>query len=352
MGLDRPRFDLDKLGPFRQTTRANGGDAPADPKKNDGWQGPNRVEFVAMPTDALTTINITEKNPALLYLLSLTTKGSRDTQRYALEDFVRFALAGSNLRSFPWQDVRPEHVLLYRDFLLERVKVRTVNKNVGAIRSVAKMAWIVGLIDAETLARIQEVRKVKGKGPRSGRDLKTKELAALVVEAEKTRWRWHRVRDVALLTLLYASGMRRAEVARLSLSDVEIGPEHIRIKAFGKGHKERFIFISLEFVAPLKAWLDLRGLADGAFFTRHHSTRGIVPKTIHRVVTELGKRAALGRVTPHDFRRTFAGRLIGAGADLPSVSALMGHENVSTTALYDLRGEQAAIAAANKLPKF
>lgn len=305
-----------------------------------------------MPTDSLATISPTEKNPALLYLLSLTTKAGRDAQRYALEDFMRFALPGSKLRSFPWQEVRPEHVLLYRDALLERVKPGTVNRMVGAVRSVAKMAWVVGLLDAETLARIREVPKVKHKKPRSGRDLKNGELHALIDGAKKTRWRWHQARNVAILTLLYASGMRRAEVARLQLGDVVFGPEHVQIRAHGKGHKERDVFVSLSFVEPLHAWLAMRGRADGPLFTHHHSLRGLTPKAIGRLIANVAKEVRIGRVTTHDFRRTYAGRLIDAGADLPSIADLMGHESVQTTAGYDLRGERAAIAAANKLPAF
>lgn len=305
-----------------------------------------------MPTDNLAKISTAESNPAVLYLLNLTTLVSRNTQRYALNHFVRFMEPGTNLQTFPWQLLRAEHLLVYRDSLIARLKPKTVNRMITALRGVAKMAWLSGLIGAENYARIREVKKIRDKSPRVGRDLANAHIQAMLGCAKRNRYKWHRVRDVAILTLLYASGMRRAELVRLDLADVVSDGTRASIRAHGKGHKLRVIYVSMSFLKPLDAWLKVRGQEPGPLFTHHHTMRRVSGPSLACMVRRLAREAQLGRVTPHDFRRTFAGRLLDAGADLPSVSALMGHECVSTTALYDLRGDRAIMAAADKLPGF
>lgn len=303
-------------------------------------------------TKALAKITTSETNPALLYLLTLTTKVSRDAQRCALNDFTAFASQGTTIATFPWADVRPEHLLLYRDALLLRLKPNTVNRYLAAVRGVVKMAWVRGVIDAETLARVREVGAVPTETLPGGRDLEDEVLKAIVEHTQKQRWHWLRVRDRAILTLFYASGMRRAELAGLELDDVVVSAGGILIRARGKGHKEREIPVSARFVEPVQAWLKVRGTEPGPFFTAQHSLRALGPDAVARMVRTMAKRAGVGRVTPHDFRRTCAGRLLDAGADLSAVSKLLGHKKPSTTVRYDCRGKRAVIAAADKLPAF
>lgn len=303
-----------------------------------------------MTTDSLVTITVEEKNPAVLYLLTLTTKVSRSTQRYALNDFAAFA-AGQSLGSFPWSDVRPEHLLLYRDALLLRLKPKTVNRYLSALRGVAKQAWTLGQIDGETLERIRAVPAISTETLVGGRDLEDEVLRAIVAMTDRYKSKFLRTRDRAILTLLYASGMRRAELCGLDVADV-VFADHLFLRAKGKGHKEREIPVSLRFADALKAWLDVRGRQAGPLFTHRDSTRRLRPPMIGEIVRRLARSANVGRVTPHDFRRTYAGRLLDHGADLPAVARLMGHANVATTSRYDRRGKRAIVAAADKLPRF
>lgn len=303
-------------------------------------------------TYSLANISELEKNPALLYLLNLTTPISRNTQRYALQHFVRFLAPEHNLRTFPWESLRAEHLLLFRDSLIARLKPKTVNRMIGALRGVGKTAWMLGLIDADAYSRMRAVKKIFDKGPRTGRHLATQHVRTMVGHAQNQRWNWHRVRDVAIITLLYASGMRRAEVVKLDHADLTTDGERASIRVRGKGHKERVVYVAKSFLKPIEAWLDLRGGRPGPLFTQIRSLRRLSGPSLARIVARLAREAEIGRVTPHDFRRTFAGNLLDVGADLSSVATLMGHESVSTTALYDLRGDRAVMAAADKLPRF
>jgi len=105
----------------------------------------------------------------------------------------------------------------------------------------------------------------------------------------------------------------------------------------------------------LSAWIDLRGTTPGPLFCaidRAGNLRAGRPLTGEAIRQLLQRRAAvagLASVTPHDLRRSYAGDLLDAGADLPAVQQLLGHASPATTSRYDRRGDRARRAAAERL---
>ena len=123
-----------------------------------------------------------------------------------------------------------------------------------------------------------------------------------------------------------------------------------RLTVIGKRNKTRAIPIEDPgALGALADWLHLRGADDGALFTRIDRVAGgqytvthdrLTDQAIYYILDERRQQAGVEPFTPHDLRRTFAGDLLDAGADMVTAQKLMGHSSAQTTAGYDRRGEE------------
>ncbi len=149
-----------------------------------------------------------------------------------------------------------------------------------------------------------------------------------------------RVRDRAILELLYATGARVSEVVNIDLDDL-IDPEIIRL--FGKGSKERIVPVGRYAQAALQAYLvrvrpSLAMLSKGtpALFLNQRGSR-LSRQSIWQIISDAAESAKLEQeVSPHTFRHSFATHLLEGGADVRVVQELLGHASVSTTQIYTL----------------
>jgi site-specific recombinase XerD len=160
-------------------------------------------------------------------------------------------------------------------------------------------------------------------------------------------------RDLALLGVLYSTGLRRAEVVALALEDFDPESGALKVRG-GKGRKQRIVYISNGARAALDAWLAVRGTKPGALFYRGRRGDRLIPEPITAqavldILVRRASQAGVARCSPHDLRRSFVSGLLEAGADLSVVSALAGHADLQTTKRYDRRGERAKQAAASML---
>lgn len=119
----------------------------------------------------------------------------------------------------------------------------------------------------------------------------------------------------------------------------------------GKGKQARTAYVVKEARAVLDRWLRVRGNAPGPMFVPVTKSGHFLPKrlTCEGVAHVLAKRAGIANVehfSSHDLRRSFVTHLLDAGADLAVVQKLAGHRQISTTAIYDKRGEAAKLKAA------
>jgi site-specific recombinase XerD len=143
-----------------------------------------------------------------------------------------------------------------------------------------------------------------------------------------------RLRDDAVLELLYGSGLRVAELCGLSLGDLELAQG--RLTVWGKGSKQRQVPVSEPAASALEGWLQ-RGRAafvegkpasDAVFLNRRGNRLG--PRDVRRI---LDHRSA-SPTHPHALRHTFATHLLDGGADLRVVQELLGHASLETTQVY------------------
>jgi site-specific recombinase XerD len=300
----------------------------------------------------LTPLALPQKrNPALVYLSSLQPKG-RQSMASSLEKIAK--MCGLTLRTMPWHKLKYEHVQAIVTKLSETLAPATVNKGLAALRGTMKAAWRLELIGAEAYARVHDVHLVKGSRLPTGRQLPDGEIFALfsVTATDKGP---SGTRDLAILAVSYAAGLRRAEVASINLEQLKEEEDFITIRLIGKGNKERLVYLNNGARDFLKAYLAVRGSEAGALFYagrkggRLIKGQRMTDQAIYGVLKKRAEDANVKDVTPHDLRRTFVSNMLDLGVDLTTVSALAGHANVQTTAKYDRRGEESKKRAARAL---
>jgi integrase/recombinase XerC len=143
------------------------------------------------------------------------------------------------------------------------------------------------------------------------------------------------VRARAVLELLYATGIRCAELVGLDLSEVDLPGKTVRV--LGKGRKERVVPFGSRALESLEAYLRWRsglGVRTDALFVNPRGRR-LSDRSVRRLVSARVRALALARrVSPHTLRHSFATHLLERGADLRAIQELLGHSSLSTTQRY------------------
>ena len=158
-----------------------------------------------------------------------------------------------------------------------------------------------------------------------------------------------RLRDRALLELLYGCGLRASEACSLRLADLDLERQSVRVT--GKGERQRVVPLGSAAAAALRRYIDRTGPrrpGDPVFV----SVRGrpLHPSDVRRAVRAELADAGLPQRSPHALRHTFATHLLEQGADLRSIQHLLGHASVGTTQVYthvSVRHLRAAHAASH-----
>ena len=139
------------------------------------------------------------------------------------------------------------------------------------------------------------------------------------------------LRNLALLELLYGSGLRASELVSLPRGAVRSGQPFLMIR--GKGDKERLVPISSRAQAAVKSWLEL--VAGGPWLFpggKKHLSRVRLFQIVRQMAGDAG--IAPERVSPHVLRHAFATHLLSGGADLRVLQSLLGHADIATTQIY------------------
>jgi len=146
------------------------------------------------------------------------------------------------------------------------------------------------------------------------------------------------LRDVAILELLYATGIRVSELCGLDHDALDLGRRTVRV--FGKGGKERTVPVGIPAVRAVGQWQQAgrpvlaTGASGAALFLGVQGGR-LDPRTARRVVHEQLRAAGVSTDTgPHGLRHTAATHLLEGGADLRSVQEMLGHSSLATTQIY------------------
>jgi site-specific recombinase XerD len=288
-----------------------------------------------------------DENPAAVYLAGLSP-GSRRTMLAALDTIARLGLGDERVTTWdvPWHRLRFQHTQAVRSALAEKYAHTTANRMLSALRGVLKAAWKLGLMSAEEYQKAASVESIRGETVPAGRALSGGELAGLLESCESDPLG---ARDAAIISLLYGCGLRRAELVALDLGHYIKEESELIIR--GKGNKRRAVPVGNAGPA-LADWLAVRGEEAGPLFwglgNRNRHGR-LTDQAVYNMLLKRARIAGLSRLSPHDFRRTFVGDLLDAGADIVTVQKMAGHANPATTSRYDRRSKRAQHKAASLL---
>jgi len=225
----------------------------------------------------------------------------------------------------PPDQLEPPHIRQYQAYLFRERKLspNTVNQRTGALRfffiTVLRRPWSIA--DTPYPKRHFRLPKV----------LSQQQVARLIVAATTPFYR-------IILMTLYATGLRRAELARLKVTDINSERMVIHVKG-GKGQKDREVMLSPKLLDELRLyWRSLRRKPKTWLFPGnrwHTGEHPIDTKVVWHACRQAAVRAGLGPdVHPHTLRHCFASHLLEAGADLRTIQLLLGHRDLEETTIY------------------
>lgn len=166
--------------------------------------------------------------------------------------------------------------------------------------------------------------------------IKTKTVVKNVITdegIEKLRDNCEEIRDLAIIDLLYSTGIRVGELVNLNIDDIDL--EGRECVVYGKGDKERKVYFDAKAKVYLKEYIERRTDQNEALFVTldaPHDRLKISGVEIR--LRKLGRRLDLERIHPHKFRRTMATRAIDKGMPIEQVQKILGHSQIDTTMQY------------------
>ncbi|MDQ6933441.1 MAG: tyrosine-type recombinase/integrase [Candidatus Eremiobacteraeota bacterium] len=210
-----------------------------------------------------------------------------------------------------------------------QLAANTVRRKISALRAFYEHLSYLEIRADNPAARVR-LPKLPKRIPKA---IPASDVSKLLGTSLAGRSDFQRARDAAMLEVLYASGIRRAELVGLNLDDVDL--ERRRMRVIGKGNKERLVIINHTAVDAMRRYLGLRPSSlDTAFFLSRRKRRLSVRQLweIFRDIAAVSKIA--GHASPHTLRHSFATHLLQNGADIMTIKELLGHESLASTQIY------------------
>jgi integrase/recombinase XerD len=299
-------------------------------------------------------------NAVDVYFNTLGSENSRKTGRSSLRSVLRrLGQDPDTWRTAPWHRISVEALArLHRSMTEADANGLCPTPNTGKVawsfvRSVVMTAYRLGQIPHERYRRLEMMLSVKIRGSTiaKGRMLSPEEINRLRDWCGKAP-ALYGAEAWAVLSLMLGGGLRREEVAKLTVDDLSDDARGVFVH--GKGSKQAVQPIRPGVGAAIEAWLALRErhaekratvapLTTNRMFLRidHTNMRTVTdapftPWHVWELLSQVQRKAGVEHFSPHDLRRTYASTLLRT-APLPNVQRLMRHSDPRTTAMYDRR---------------
>lgn len=210
-------------------------------------------------------------------------------------------------------------------------------RRLASVRALFRFALSEGWMTTDPAQRLHG----PGRSPRLPKTLSQTEVEGLIDAATRHGTPTEQARNLCLLELLYATGLRVSELVGLPVAAARGDPTAVLVR--GKGGKDRLVPLSRPARAALADWLLHR---DAELSARRETSRHLFPgsgaeghltrMSFHRILKTLAVAAGISpaRVSPHVLRHAFATHLLEGGADLRAIQTMLGHADLSTTEIY------------------
>lgn len=230
-----------------------------------------------------------------------------------------------------------EQLNRYIKYLNQNFSPRSVKRKLASVRAFCREMELCGQIESNPFDKL----RIRIHFPRQlPRIIPEPLIQGLLKSAYDAYSPEHRetLRDIVVLELLFATGLRVSELCALSKSTFLLNDSGLRLLVYGKGQKERVIQIitpELLELAQMYCAAYSEEIARQGMILFNHRNRPLTPPCVQRIINRHLKLLDNGsRVTPHMFRHTFATSLLDAGVDIRYIQSLLGHSSISTTQIY------------------
>ncbi len=256
--------------------------------------------------------------------------------RRDLRDLEAFLGCHLGRADYHWRDItRGDLRAFLGDATRRGLAPRTIARKLSAVRALFRHLHREGEIPANP-ARLVRGPKLDRTLPAHVRREEMQGLLSWAEAAASARDDLTRTRLLAILELLYGSGLRLSELTSLDTRSLDLQRGQLRV--LGKGRKERIVPVTSAAAAAVRHYLTHRAEVarpgcDALLVGRHG--RRLSGRYIQRTVRDvLGECASATGLSVHSLRHTFATHLLDAGADLMAVKELLGHASLGTTRIY------------------
>ena len=233
-----------------------------------------------------------------------------------------------------WKELRADQ---FRRYLFEQMKSGlakpTIRLHFAALRTFYRfLVERHGLLD-NPLKQVQLPKLDRGLPVvLTAKQIDALLAAPLAMEKSDRAPKWMPLRDAAILELFYSSGLRLSELASLSVANVDLFTETVRV--LGKGRKERIVPVGAPALEAIQKYRQAARVDAGPLFI-NKSRKRISTRSVWLSLKRYLAFAEIPQtISPHKLRHSFATHMLDAGADLRSVQTLLGHASLSTTQIY------------------
>jgi len=248
--------------------------------------------------------------------------------------FIRFC---QRHRISKIEQLNPKAVFTYFDELKKQGKSgATIHLIFTAIKMLVKYATLEG-IESKKFARIQFIQSPRQRSKLP--NVLTIEQVKKLLDIRPIKYRYSlRFRDIAIMELLYGTGLRESELSNLKVDNVDLVSNLIKVD--GKGAKERLIPMTKVVSQAIEAYIDnerawqLKTNENYGYLFLTRSGRPLYRHDVWRIVSKFAKLSGMKHVSPHVLRHSYATHLLMNGVSIRLIQVALGHSSILTTQRY------------------